>query len=289
MLSNKPISVLGVCSGLGQRQSGLELAPKVLRDSGLLIELSKNQQSVRDLGDLYPCEAGGHVATWKLIEEIRLAASGAMNRNEVLVTLGGDHSIAIGTVQASLLRNPNIKVVWIDAHGDINTPQTSMTGNLHGMPLASLLGLYDSPEQKIILKPENLFLIGVRDLDVEERKFIESLSINMLSSDQLAKAPDSSLSLFKEWLENDSSCQIHLSFDIDAMDPALAPATGLPVPAGLSLDSILKFLTLIGDSQRLISLDLVEINPLHASPNELAETIACAKTILTEALFGNRN
>lgn len=184
------------------------------------------------------------------------------------LVIGGDHSIALGSVAGSLLRDKNLGVVWFDAHGDINTESTSPTGNIHGMPVAALMGLCESELNEVAtvrLKPQNMFWVGARDLDPGEKETIERLGIadhvysteyihqvgmKTVMQDVAAKMQARGI---RHW---------HLSFDIDGMDPTLIPATGVPVPSGMNqadLDAFIQSMPLLPELQ---SMDFVEYNPM---------------------------
>jgi arginase len=282
MTYDKKISLLGYCSGLGQKRKGLELAAPVLREHGLIENLNSMGVQLTDLGDLRPQE--NHSTSWEILSRLRETAYKSLKSNEVFVTIGGDHSLGLGSVQATLMKYPEAKVIWVDAHGDMNTPSTSLTGNFHGMPLAALLGLFETPLCGPVLKPENLLLIGVRDLDPAEKMFVEELSIRIITAEQSRNAPLQALRDVRLWL-GDSFPKVHLSFDIDSIDPSIAPATGLRVPEGLLLDFAFQLLQNITTQSNVVSFDFVEFNPLMAqSTDELKKTVACANRLLTQAL-----
>ena len=287
MLSNKrgrSLSILGVSSGLGQRHLGVETTPQILREQGLIQALSVGVSSISDLGDITPLESE-NFSFWELMKRLRLQAFEVLKKGDLLVTLGGDHSLAIATVQASLLANPETRVVWVDAHGDINTPTTSITGNLHGMPLAALLGLFETPIAGPRLRPQNLLFVGVRELDPAEIGFIKELEISVISADEAVSQPESTLEKINAWLSRSPEAPIHLSFDIDALDPELAPATGIRVTSGLSMNFSKSLVQMISQTRQLNSIDFVELNPLKADTSaELEQSIAVAKEILVHAI-----
>lgn len=282
-MENKKISILGVCSGLGQKLDGLDLAPDLLRKNGLVELISNKIKQVTDLGNITP--SAEDKIGWDLIKQLRDKAFLEIKNGNSLLTIGGDHSIAIGTVQASLAVFPNTKVIWVDAHSDINTPETTLSGNLHGMPLAALLGLFQNTIEGPTLLPENLLLVGLRDTDPAERIFLKKLNIQIITSEEINREPDFALQKMNAWIRSSSDSPIHLSFDIDAINPEFAPATGLRVPGGLSLDFSKSISSMIADTKRLISFDFVELNPLMAkSKSELEQTVYCAKEIIMCAL-----
>lgn len=273
------ISLQGIVSGLGQQHQGLELAPDVLRKHGIVDILSKNSE-VLDLGNIHP-----NNDAWKLIDHVSESSLQALDSCRLLITIGGDHSISMGTIDASLKMYPRAKVLWIDAHGDINTPQTSISGNLHGMPLAGLLGLFPIEKRRgPKLLPENLFIVGVRDLDLPEINFLKDLKIQHYSSEDVNKDPILILKKIYAWINDGSGEPVHLSFDIDSLDPRTAPATGTRVPNGLSLEFVKSLVKQVAESGFLISVDLVEFNPsLAVNPQELALTIESVMSVISTA------
>lgn len=217
------IALLGVCSGLGQKQEGLEAGPGVRRESGISAILSKSDAVFFDLGHLKP-EKHEDIKGWNSNERVRAKANQSLQAAGVLCSLGGDHSISIGTVQATMMAYPNARVIWIDAYGGANTPQTSLSGNLHGMPIAELLGLFKTPIGGPLLSPPRLLIVGVRDLNTAEKIFFDKLNIDFISSEEINFLPSVALREVKSWLKKEPEVPVHLSFDVDVLDPSYAPA-----------------------------------------------------------------
>jgi arginase len=184
-------------------------------------------------------------------------------KKEILpVTLGGDHSIAIGSVMGSLLSNPDMKLLWIDAHGDINTPETTLTGRVHGMPLAYLLGLWAQDRLRPRLKEKNVVLFGVRDLDTGEKKIIRDLGIKLITQSSINRHGMAACwHEAAQYLDLKNS-PVHVSFDVDAIDPQLFPQTGVPVQGGLSLYQLQALFQKLSSLKTLKALDIVEFNPI---------------------------
>jgi arginase len=190
-----------------------------------------------------------------------------------VLTLGGDHSIAIGTVAgvAQAIRerlNKEIAVIWVDAHADINTPETSDSGNIHGMPVAFLTGLAKSDDEDMFgwlsdnqrISPAKLVYIGLRDVDKGEKKIlrqnnIKAFSMHDIDRHGIGKVMDMALG----WIGNDTP--IHLSFDVDGLDPMWAPSTGTPVRGGLTLREGDYIAEVVHATGNLVAFDLVEVNP----------------------------
>ena len=281
------VSILGACSGLGQKNSGLEFAPDIFRKNGFL-DLCKNLNLAHfDYGNITPASKNQD-ALWPFLKELYTRSYEILDEDHLLFQIGGDHSIAIATISATLDRFPDAKIVWIDAHGDMNTPDSSLSGNLHGMPLAALLGLFKNPIVNQKLKKENLTLIGVRDLDEYEKHLIQSEKINVITSEEIENNPEQTLIELKNWLGADS--KIHLSFDFDSLDPTIAPATGLRVPGGLSLEFLKNTFKLLKEPHKIISVDFVEFNPNMAdNSQEASVSLQSALFVANEILTTRKN
>jgi arginase len=214
------------------------------------------------------------------------------------VLLGGDHSSSIGSVQAILEERPNTAVVWVDAHADCNTSETSPSGNLHGMSVAFLLGLEDQltdsvefdwmeKEQRGILNPKNLVYIGLRDVDPGERKFIKKLGIPAFHMYDIEERG------IKNIMEEVKSLlsgvdNIHMSYDVDVIDPTLLPHTGTPVEGGLSREEAAYVCEALASTDKLKSLEVVEINPLVESKTlDITNTLDMVCDLVFSALPKN--
>ena len=182
--------------------------------------------------------------------------------------IGGDHSIALGSVAGSLLRDENLGVVWFDAHGDINTERTSPTGNAHGMPVAALMGLCSSVLNEVAtvrLNPQNMFWVGARDLDPGEKETIQRLGIedHVYSTEYIHQVGMKAVMQdIADKMQARGIRHWHLSFDIDGMDPTLIPATGVPVPNGMNQADLEAFIHSMPLLPELQSMDFVEYNPM---------------------------
>jgi arginase len=277
------VAIIGFCSGLGQKHQGLELAPEALRASGLNQILQRQSAVVEDHGDIHPQDGAD---PWSILLGLKEKALSILQNGSRLLTIGGDHSLAVATVQATLSIFPEARLVWVDAHGDINTPETSLSGNIHGMPLAALLGLFKCPLAGPLLAPKNLLLIGVRDLDPAEKEFLRELQIEVITAEE-ANSPKAFLRI-ERWL-GQSLEPIHLSFDVDSLDPSFGPATGIRVPDGISLDFSKQLVSSLARTQCLVSMDFVELNPLRVeSADELAVTLLSAQQIISNAFVSNK-
>lgn len=210
-----------------------------------------------------------------------------------VITIGGDHSIAIGSISGSrmALRSGNLGVVWIDAHADMHSPWSTPSGNVHGMPLALLMDLdvkgMNRPRKDTLntwnrlreigpdgpkVLPENLVIIGLRDYEAEELRTIERHRIKVVRVDEVrSKGPEA---IVRETLEYLGDChQIHVSFDVDSLDPSVSAGTGTPVPDGLKLGEAAGLLTGFCADPKVRALDVVEINPALDTKNAMAEQV----------------
>jgi arginase len=201
-------------------------------------------------------------------QDIARLAEVSSKEGAFTLTLGGDHSIAIGSIGGALLSRPDLGVIWVDAHGDFNTPETSPSGNIHGMPLAFLCGLmtpYQLPSfswLKNHLRPEQLVLIGIRSIDTEERKLMKEWGAHVFSMTEIDRyGIGEVMEQAKKILLQNGPRPLHLSYDIDAVDPHFAPSTGTKVRGGLSYREAHYVAESVAETGQLVSMDLVEINP----------------------------
>jgi arginase len=209
-------------------------------------------------------------------------------KNPILFTIGGDHTISFGTVMASLRRDPNTILIWIDAHSDINSPESSMSGNCHGMPVSYILGLsthQEIDEDATHIKPENLIYIGLRSIDPAEEIILQSLEEKGMLRFSAEFVRDHSIekviSAINEKIAPIERPNIHISLDIDSIDPEFAPATGTPVENGLHPTDVIKVMKWANEttSNQKAHLDLTEINP------ELSDLEGAAQTYSTVDLL----
>ncbi len=293
---NKSVQIIGVPIDLGQSHRGVDLGPGALRYAGLAARLEQLGYEVHDSGNLKaPVRESltserqkNYLPSIKAIcEDVCLAGQKAVAQGHIPIFLGGDHSIAVGTIAGVTQQQP-AGVLWIDAHGDFNTMETSSSGNIHGMALALLLG-QGSPELVGVggpgatLQPEDVVMIGVRDLDDRERQNLKESGVaiyTMRDVDERGMGAVASEAL--ERLNHRE--RLHVSLDVDALDPQATPGAGTLVPGGLTYREGQLLMEIIADSGRLSSLDIVEINPILDSLNKTALTAV----ELAASLFGKR-
>ncbi|KAJ1673200.1 Arginase, catabolizes arginine to ornithine and urea [Spiromyces aspiralis] len=207
------------------------------------------------------------------------------------LTLGGDHSIAMGTICGTAEKyGDDLRVIWIDAHPDINTPETTESGNLHGCPLSFLLGLTQEGQPpfqwlKACLKPEHLVYIGLRDVDAPEKRILRQHNIKAFSMHEVDKyGIGKVVEMALQHLSPNNDKPIHLSFDVDALDPSVAPSTGTPVRGGLTFREGHYICEAIHETGCLVAMDLVEVNPHLSDVHGLHQTITVGCSLVRCAL-----
>ncbi|MBB6624339.1 arginase [Clostridium gasigenes] len=300
------ISIISMPLFYGCDNPGVENGPKVLRDNNL-INIFKKNHNVTDMGDVYVEHADAinkYVANKKMkyLDEVINAnvelankVYSALENNTLPITIGGDHSLALGSVAGTSKYhgNDNIAVVWVDAHGDINTDETTPSGNIHGMPLAASMGIGHSDLTNLYfngqkVKPENIFLLGVRDLDIGELELISKNNLNLWKIQDIQyRGINTVLDEFKASLKDKNINNIHLSFDIDGLDPSYVPGTGTPVENGLTFLEGQNILETILDTNLVRSIDFVEFNPALDKNNRTIETCTELLKIISNSLKNN--
>lgn len=202
----------------------------------------------------------------------------SLSANEVPITIGGDHTVSAGSVQGAVDKyGSNLHVLWIDAHADINTPATSTTGNIHGMPVASLLGLMPPlvTQKRHSLQPDQITYLGLRDVDKKEEDIIRD---NNIANYRMSDVESGIGRIMKEIEEKIEGKKLHVSVDIDVLDPKEAPSTGTPVKGGLSVCQLNNIINKL--SKNIVSFDLTEVNPELGTERERDKTLDSAASIL---------
>jgi arginase len=282
----RTVRIIGVPMDLGQALRGVNLGPGAVRYAGLSERLQRLGLKMEDAGDV-SVPVRDSIATQERVHflpavrdtcaRVYEMARQAMADDVFPVFVGGDHSISLGTV-GGVTHAERRGVLWIDAHGDFNTPETSPSGNIHGMPLASLLGVGPSELVNLgrsgpLINPEDVVLIGIRDLDPEERQLMRELDVcvyTMREIDERGAAP-----VMHEALARLSHVdKLHVSLDLDSLDPREAPGVGTPVPGGLTYREAHLLMEILSDSGRVASADLVEVNPILDERNQTARMAA---------------
>jgi arginase len=274
------------------------MGPSAIRYANLQGRLERIGHEVLDAGNLSAPNPEEHVAEGSkrrmkavaaVCKNVYEQARQAMSKGDFTIFLGGDHSISMGTIAAAA-ETGTAGVIWIDAHGDFNTADTSPSGNIHGMPMAALVGRGDRllvdvgyPGEK--LRPPQIVQIGVRDLDRQERFDLAQSGIKvftMRNIDELGIA-----AVAKQALDHLKHVdRIHISLDMDSLDPDEAPGVGTPVPGGLTYREAHLLMETFGDSGRVRSLDIVEINPILDDMNKTAElAVELAASLLGQRIL----
>jgi arginase len=284
-----PVRIVGVPLDLGSGRRGVDMGPSAIRIAGLGERLTAMGRGVSDAGDIatpIPETREQRDPAKKFIREIarvcqRLYAHvlQAHHDGQLPIVLGGDHSLAAGSVGASAdfaaERGGTIGLIWVDAHGDMNTPATSTTGNVHGMPLAALLGSEPAELAAIgcgapKVRPETTVLIGVRNLDDLEKQRIRDSRIHVFTMKDIDRDGIAAVMARAIALASADTMGVHVSFDLDVCDPSIAPGVGTPVKGGLDYREAHMVMEMIADSERLMGLDLVEVNPILDTRNQTA-------------------
>ncbi len=281
----------------GQKKAGVETGADRLMEAGLETALMEQGRIVGRTSHVSDAEDGFNGRPFgAALADLADAVETSLRAGRVSLTLGGDHSLAFASLEGALRARPDLAVLYIDAHADINTPATSPSGNTHGMPIAAHLGLFEPSELPVSafvqqrLRSEQLAFIGIRDLDPDENRYIAEHDIACFTSQDVktdggAAVLDAAL----KRIDPDGTRPLYVSFDIDVCDPALAPATGVPVADGLEAHHVLTLARALKATGRVIGMDLVEINPnLAPDRDALARTLEVAKGFIAGTLAEDR-
>jgi len=281
----KDITIIGVPLDLGAGRRGVDMGPSAMRYANLKERLERSGYDVVDLGNLnvplpetYKVENTSvrYMKEVKQVnEELAVSVEKIIEEGRFPLVLGGDHSIAIGVIAGVAKKKKNLGVLWFDAHADLNTPETSPSGNIHGMPLAVSLG-YGAPELVNIMdyypkvKPENVVIIGARALDKGERSFIKEKGIKVFTMHEIdrmgmANVMEEAISYLRKCTDG-----VHLSLDLDGLDPNDSPGVGTPVTGGVSFREGHLAMEMLADANFLTSAEFVEVNPILDNRNKTA-------------------
>ena len=297
--ARRNVSLIGAPTDAGASDRGASMGPEAMRVAGLQSALEARGLTVEDLGNLNgphnpaapPVDGYRNLA--EVVEWNRLvheAVHGELSRNRLPILLGGDHSLGVGSISAVARycreSRRRLRVLWLDAHADFNTRELSPSGNLHGMPVACLFGF--GPEALIrlgghtpILAAESIRQIGIRSVDAGERRFVHEQGLEVFDMrfiDEKGVRATMDLAL----ADLDEHTHLHVSFDVDFLDPEIAPGVATTVPGGPSYREAQLCMEMIADTGRLGSLDVMELNPALDVRNRTA-TLAVD---LIESLFG---
>lgn len=295
----KKLSIIGMPMDLGQRRRGVDMGPSAIRYAGINERLKPFFSEIHDLGDIpigreeVVVDLESNLRNLNIVAEkseiLAEKVDEAIQSGSFPLVLGGDHSIAIGTLAGVAKHYKNLGVIWYDAHGDLNTAETSPTGNIHGMPLAVSLGLGHHSLTDIAgycpkIKAENVVIIGARSLDEGEKALIKEKGIKVYTMHEvdklgMTKVMEETIEYFK-----DKTDGVHLSLDLDGLDPLDAPGVGTPVIGGISYRESNLAMEMLEEAQIITSAEFVEVNPILDDKNKTAG-VAVA---LMGSLFGEK-
>ncbi|MCZ8534641.1 MULTISPECIES: arginase [Psychrobacillus] len=298
-MSKLNISIIGVPMDLGQNRRGVDMGPSAIRYAGVVERLQELGHSVDDVGDI----AIGRRETsqntkLRNLEEVVAANTILANRvHDIIgegnfpIVLGGDHSIAIGTLAGLADRYDNLGVIWYDAHADLNTAETSPSGNIHGMPLAVSIGLGHEALVNIRdfapkIKPENVVIIGARSVDPGERDLIREKGIKVFSMHEIDKLGMSEvMTQTIQYFKDRKVDGVHLSLDLDGLDPLYTPGVGTPVAGGITYRESHLAMEMLYASEMVTSAEFVEVNPILDEKNKTADVaVGLMGSLLGESL-----
>ena len=281
--------LIGVPLDLGGNRRGVDMGPSAFRIAGIAERISALGVTVVDDGDLVTpipeIKAAGdprkkyirEIA--RICERLYKASLNVLQSGGIPVVLGGDHSLGAGSVAATadFLRRDSkpVGLLWVDAHGDMNTPASSGSGNVHGMPLAALLGPEPAELSRIggfspKVLPQHTVLIGIRNLDDREKEIVRDARVHVFTMKDIDRAGIASVMEQALALAGNGTGGIHVSFDLDVCDPTIAPGVGTPVKGGLDYREAHMVMEMVADSGLLRALDLVEVNPILDDRNNTA-------------------
>jgi arginase len=292
-MSRKKVKIIGVPVDLGTKPLGVDMGPAAIRYAGLIDALQYNEIKHLDYGNMKidrPQRNNGFIQEIAgMSEELAGLVEDAVSEGYVPIILGGDHSASIGSIAGSAKDAGSLGLLWLDYHPDANTPETSPSGNVHGMTVAISLG-YGYPQlvncagfsPKIL--PQNIVIVGAKDVDREEREFLRRMGVKMFTLYDIEK--HGIVHVFEEaWTHLSAVADhIHVSFDVDVLDPVIAPGTGISSRGGLSYREIMYIMETLGGMDMVRSIDIIEVNPLLDIRNQTAEL---AVELILSALGGS--
>ena len=286
----RPVHIMGVPLDLGGGRRGVDMGPSALRIADLDARIAALGCPVTDRGDLVTPipetrDAGDPRKKYireiaKVCQKLHQSVLTALEQGALPVVLGGDHSLAAGSVAATAdftrRQQKSIGLLWFDAHGDMNTPASTVSGNVHGMPLAALLGPEPAELARIggfspKVAPDVTVLIGVRDLDDREKERIRESRVHVFTMKDIDRLGIATIVERAIELAGRDTAGIHVSFDLDVCDPSIAPGVGTAVKGGLDYREAHMAMEIVADSGRLLALDLVEVNPILDERNATAQ------------------
>ncbi|MFZ0444149.1 MAG: arginase [Bacillus sp. (in: firmicutes)] len=295
----KKLSIIGMPMDLGQMRRGVDMGPSAIRYAGIYEKLNKLFDEIEDLGDIsigrpeVVIDPNTNLKNLNLVAEkseiLAQKVAKVVDEGSFPLVLGGDHSIAIGTLAGLAKHYNHLGVIWFDAHGDLNTVETSPSGNIHGMPLAISLGWGHKRLTNIAgfspkVKHNHTVIIGARSLDEGEKRLIKEKGIKVFTMHEIdrlgmTKVMEETIIYLKDRTDG-----VHLSFDLDGLDPNDAPGVGTPVNGGVSYRESHLAMEMLAESNLITSAEFVEVNPILDEKNKTA----LAAVALMGSLFGEK-
>jgi arginase len=279
------IRIIGAPMDLGADRRGVDIGPSAIRYANLSEHLQRLGHTVKDQGNIMIPQPESHPVgnphlkylepIVKAAEELSQIVSETLQVGEFPLILGGDHSIALGSISGVARQHRDVGVIWVDAHGDFNTEDTTPSGNIHGMVLAALAGVGNQQLTHIDgwgpkLNKDTIVIVGARDLDPGEQELLREHKIHVFTMSEIDQFGISEIMRRAVAIASQHNNPIHLSLDMDALDPREAPGVGTAVRGGLSYREAHLAMELIAASQRLISMDVVEVNAILDRENATA-------------------
>jgi arginase len=289
MADSRPVHIIGVPLDLGAGRRGVDMGPSAMRIAGVGTRIAALGHEVIDAGDILapnpetrdPGDAGKKYVREiaRICQSLFECSREALARGGLPIVLGGDHSLAAGSVAAvsaqARARGRPLGLLWVDAHGDMNTPASSNSGNVHGMPLAALLG-QEPAELATIggfspkVAPEHTVLFGLRNLDDHEKAIVRASGVHVFTMKDIDRLGIAEVTERAIDLATRETAGVHVSFDMDVCDPSIAPGVGTPVKGGLDYREAHMLMEMLADCRQLVGLDVVEVNPVLDVQNSTA-------------------
>lgn len=303
MKTSQTVSIIGAPLDLGAGHRGVDAGPSALRIAGLVPAIESMGFPVVDEGNI-PVDLRGDIdienpkakflsAIANACEAQRLKVLEVLDKGHFPLILGGDHSIAIGTISGMSefyrRQQQEIGVIWVDAHADMNTPESTESGNIHGMPVSALLGEGASELTQLggfapKIKADKVVLIGIRDVDYNEKQMVKKLGVTAFTMTDIDEMGMSAVISKAIEIAGNGTAGIHVSFDFDGLDPSVAPGVGTPVKGGIRYREAHLIMEKVALTHRLIGLEMVELNPILDVRNQTGEL----GVELIQSAFGKR-
>lgn len=277
---NRKVDIIGIQMDLGASRRGVNMGPLAIRCADLCNKMTELGIQWRDKGDIIPRANGKTRPDLKNYEQVIEAnrrlydqTLESLKSGALPVILGGDHSVAAGSIPAVARHYGGIGVIWIDAHGDFNNHESSLSGNMHGMPFSAVCGfgpscMMDYGGETVFVDPTRSVQIAGRDIEVQERMRMRQAGVTVFSISDVDRLGMAEVMRRAIRIAGSGTAGIHISFDVDSVTPEEAPGTGTPVHSGITVREAFLAAEMIAESDRLISLDMVEVNPILDQHNK---------------------